>query len=157
MVTKAKLEISKPKIYLISASDIYPTNFKEDLSNLAWYDAMKSKFNALVLNNTWTFTNPPLVLPLLDVNEYFCKKYTSWIWFQLDLNLVIKPPTISVKAIMSHAITLRWFIHQIDINNGFLNGDLQENIFMQQPLGFVSSNLAQVCNLITLFMALSKY
>jgi len=35
MVTKAKLEISKPKIYLISASDIYPTNFKEDLSNLA--------------------------------------------------------------------------------------------------------------------------
>jgi len=36
MVTRAKLGISKPKIYSISASDIDPTNLKEALSNPAW-------------------------------------------------------------------------------------------------------------------------
>jgi len=52
MVTRAKSSISKPKIYSVSASEIEPTNFKEALSNLVWYDAMKSEYNALVLNNT---------------------------------------------------------------------------------------------------------
>ena len=30
----------------------------------------------------------------------------------------------------------RWSIRHIDINNAFLNGDLQECVFMQQPPGF---------------------
>ena len=35
------------------------------------------------------------------------------------------------------AVTHGWSIQQIDINNAFLNGDLQEEVFMVQPEGFV--------------------
>ena len=39
-------------------------------------------------------------------------------------------------------------IQQIDINNAFLNGDLQETIFMSQPEGFLSSqHPTHVCKL----------
>ena len=30
-----------------------------------------------------------------------------------------------------------WDIQHIDVNNVFLNGDLQETVFMRQPEGFI--------------------
>ena len=47
---------------------------------------------------------------------------------------VIKHSTI--RIILSLAVTFRWSIRQIDIQNAFLHGDLVETVYMQQPPGF---------------------
>ena len=47
---------------------------------------------------------------------------------------VVKPATIQV--ILSIAVNNGWKIHQIDVNNAFLNEDLQEEVYMAQPFGF---------------------
>ena len=39
----------------------------------------------------------------------------------------------TIRIAFTLAVSQGWDIQQIDINNAFLNGDLQENVFMAQP------------------------
>ena len=48
---------------------------------------------------------------------------------------MVKPSTI--RVILALAVTKGWDIQQIDINNAFLNGDLQKVVYMTQSVGFV--------------------
>jgi hypothetical protein len=41
-----------------------------------------------------------------------------------------------VRAIITMVATKGWSLHQMDVNNVFLHGDLQE-VYMEQPLGYV--------------------
>ena len=43
-----------------------------------------------------------------------------------------------VRLFISLAATYYWGLHQLDIRNVFLHGDLQEEVYMEQPLGFVA-------------------
>jgi hypothetical protein len=49
-------------------------------------------------------------------------------------NPVIMPTM--VHLVLSLAISEGWLIHQIDIQNTFFHGNLSEDIYMTQPLGF---------------------
>ena len=42
----------------------------------------------------------------------------------------------NVRLLLSLAVTKNWYIHQMDISNAFLHGNLTETIFMCQPPGF---------------------
>ncbi|XP_019090009.1 PREDICTED: uncharacterized protein LOC109128318 [Camelina sativa] len=42
----------------------------------------------------------------------------------------------TVKMIFSLAPKMQWSLHQLDISNAFLNGDLDEEIYMKLPLGY---------------------
>jgi hypothetical protein len=43
----------------------------------------------------------------------------------------------TVRAIIAMATTKRWLLHQMDVKNVFLHGNLQEEVYMEQPLGYV--------------------
>ncbi|KAA0051519.1 putative mitochondrial protein [Cucumis melo var. makuwa] len=50
-------------------------------------------------------------------------------------NPVIKASTI--RVVLSIAVTNGWLLRQLDFNNAFLNGHLEENVYMMQPPGYV--------------------
>jgi hypothetical protein len=50
-------------------------------------------------------------------------------------SLVIKPAIVQV--VIALAIHYSWPIQQLDISNAFLHGTLQEEVFMDQPQGFI--------------------
>ncbi|KAK1555457.1 hypothetical protein Q3G72_026733 [Acer saccharum] len=59
---------------------------------------------------------------------------------------VIKPTT--VRLVISIAISHGWSLHQLDVNNAFLQGTLTEDVYMSQPPGFIDSDhLTHVCKL----------
>ena len=65
---------------------------------------------------------------------------------------IIEPSTVRV---ISLAVTHRWNIQQVDISNAFLNGSLQEKIFMLQPEEFEDQTRPQhVCKLKKAFYGL---
>jgi hypothetical protein len=47
---------------------------------------------------------------------------------------VVKPAII--RLILSIAVMNGWSVRQLDINNAFLHGNLEETVFMHQPPGF---------------------
>ena len=53
-----------------------------------------------------------------------------------------------VRLFISLAATHNWDLHQLDIKNAFLHGDLQEKVYMEHPLGFVAQmEIGKVCRL----------
>jgi len=54
--------------------------------------------------------------------------------FDETFSPVVKPAT--VRTVLSLALCRRWPIHQLDVKNAFLHGDLTETVYCQQPSGF---------------------
>lgn len=50
---------------------------------------------------------------------------------------IIKP--ITIWAILSITTSLNWPIRQFDVKNSFLHGFLDQEVYMQQALGFAHS------------------
>ena len=58
----------------------------------------------------------------------------------------MKPVTIHL--LLTITIMKGWSRHQLDVNNAFLHGILDENIYMEQPFSFeVKSSYPMVCHL----------
>eukprot|EP00253_Pinus_taeda_P025520 PITA_25520 len=46
----------------------------------------------------------------------------------------------SIHLVLSLAASLKWEVHQMDVKYAFLHGDLHEEIYMEQPLGFIQKD-----------------
>ncbi|RVW67170.1 Retrovirus-related Pol polyprotein from transposon RE1 [Vitis vinifera] len=54
----------------------------------------------------------------------------------------------SIRVLLSLAVNSNWPLHQLDVKNTFLNGDLEEEVFMSPPPSFEESfGVGKVCKL----------
>ena len=42
----------------------------------------------------------------------------------------------SIKSVLALAAVMKWKIHQIDVKTGFLNDVVEEEVYVEEPLGF---------------------
>ncbi|GJX99036.1 ribonuclease H-like domain-containing protein [Tanacetum coccineum] len=122
-----------------------------------WSNAMHDEYNTLVKNSTWILVPRPSNANLVRSMWLFKHKFHAdgtlsrckarlvangssqqlGVDFDETFSPVVKPATI--RMVLSLAVSRRWPIHQLDVKNAFLNGDLSETIYMHQPPGFVDS------------------
>jgi histone deacetylase 1/2 len=131
-----------------------PWNTEEALENKDWRKAMDAEYEALMNNKTWH-----LVPPQKGRNVIGCKwvykikrkkdgsldrykarlvakgfKQRYGIDYEHTFSPVIKHSTI--RIILSLAISRDWSLRQLDVQNAFLHGYLEEEVFMQEPPGY---------------------
>jgi len=140
-------------------------SFKEATQHDFWKEAMQHELDALESNETWSFMDlPPGKRPIGckwifkvkhkpddTIDSYktrlVAKGYTQTkgIEYFETLSLVVK--ITIVQFIFSLASAKGWILHQLDVNNVFLHGYLNEEIYMTPPAGRTLSHPTQVCKL----------
>nr|GEZ37723.1 ribonuclease H-like domain-containing protein [Tanacetum cinerariifolium] len=160
MITRSQVGMFKPNPWFHGhTSHIYslPKSPSVALSDPHWRDAMYDKYNALIKNGTWILVpKPPNVNVIRSMwlfrHKYHAdgslSKYKARLvangrnqQYEVDCSDTFSPvvkPSI-IRIILSLALARNWPVHQLDVKNTFLNGDLIETIYMYQPSGFVDS------------------
>jgi hypothetical protein len=171
MVTRAKQDIFQPIHHLnLSASHStvspIPKTYRGALHDPHWQRAMHDEFEALVTNGTWSLVPRPSRANVVSGKWIFKHKFHSdgslarykarWVVrgfsqlpgidFDETFSPVVKWATI--RAVLSIDVSRSWPIHQLDVKNAFLNGNLDEEVYCQQPPGFVDPRCPDyVCRL----------
>ena len=132
-----------------------------------WKDAINSELESIMANHTWELVDLPRGCMPIGCKWVFKKKlkvdgsidkfkarlvakgYTQKEGVDyFDTYYNIKKIT-TIQILIAIASSHNLLVHQMDVKTAFLNGDLDEEIYMNQPEGFIVLGQEQkVCKLI---------
>ena len=146
-----------------------PTTMEEALNSSAkseWKKALDNEYSSLIEHKTWDLVKAPEGRNIIDSKWVFKVKtnadgtierhkarlvakgftQTAGADFEETFSPVVKYTSIRTLCAIVNELDLE--LHQMDVSTAFLNGDLQEEIFMKQPEGYVKQGQENlVCKL----------
>ncbi|GKD45664.1 putative RNA-directed DNA polymerase [Tanacetum coccineum] len=135
-----------------------PTTYLEAVKDSRWIDAMNLEMEALNRNGTWE------IVELLDNKRAIGSKWVykvkykasgdverfkarlvakgfnqkEGINYEATFSPVVK--IVTIRCVLSIVVNNKWCLYQLDINNAFLYGDLEEDVYMSLPEGYSDKN-----------------
>ena len=168
MTTRLMRGITKKKpIFDLSTVKVSePSTLKQALTDPNWTQAMDLEIAALHRNQTWDLVQQPSDANVIgckwvyklkhksdgSIERYkarlVAKRYnqTHGLDYFETFSPVVKAATI--RIILTIALSFKWELRQLDVHNAFLNGDLQKQVYMLQPPGYMDTTFPdKVCRL----------
>jgi hypothetical protein len=147
-------------------SMLEPKNFNEASKDDHWVKAMNDEHDQIEKNNTWEMVYRPEGKNIIgskwifknNLNEQgqvvrnkarlVCKGYAQIEGLDFDETFVPVARLEAIRMFLAYVCHKRFKVYQMDVNSSFLNGDLSEEVYMEQPEGFeLSDNPDLVCKL----------
>jgi len=142
-----------------------PKSYKAAIVDERWRKAMGTEIDAQEENNTWTIEDLPpgkraigcqWIYKVKHNSDGSVERYKARLValgnkqkegedYGETFAHVAKMGT--VRVFLDVAAKRNWEIHQMDVHNAFLHGDLHEEVYMKLPPGFEASHPNKVCRL----------
>ncbi|KAL0462665.1 UNVERIFIED_CONTAM: Retrovirus-related Pol polyprotein from transposon RE1 [Sesamum latifolium] len=142
-------------LFMASLSTLQePRTYLEAVKHVEWQAAMKAELDALERNCTWSLTPLPMGKRPIGCKWVFKTKLRADGTIErhkarlvakgfnqiagIDYNDNFSPvaKTVTVRLFLTLAAAHGWPLQQIDVNNAFLHGRLDEDLYMTPPEGY---------------------
>jgi hypothetical protein len=146
-----------------------PANYEEAMMSPGfgkWLEAIKSELGSMSENQVWTLVDPPSDRKAVEckwilkkktdtdgnVTVYKARLNAKGFWqvqgVDYDRTFSLVAMFKSIQILLEIATFHDYEIWQMDVNNAFLNGNIDEELYMMQPKDFVDHKDAdKVCKL----------
>ena len=143
--------------------DQEPANYEEAVQKKEWVEAMTKEYQSIMKNGVWD------IVPKLEGKSVVSSKWIYKIKHTLDRSIekykarfvargfsqkegidyeakTFAPLAqyTSIRAIMALESMMKWDLHQMDVKTAFINGVIEEEVYIEQPQGFEVEGLTYV-------------
>ncbi|XP_039069840.1 uncharacterized protein LOC120216513 [Hibiscus syriacus] len=118
IMTRSRCGIFKPKVFSSVVDDDVPATINAALQSSHSTVVVHEEYNTLQNNGTWSLVQLP------EDRTAVGDMFSSVVRFSM------------ISTVLSIVVSNGWELRHVDINNLFLNGDLSEDVYMQQPPRF---------------------
>ncbi|BBH09287.1 transposable element gene [Prunus dulcis] len=137
---------------------VEPDSFEEADLDESWRNAMKAELEMIEKNDTWKLVDRPFGKPIIGVKWVYKTKLNLDGSVQknkarlvakgysqkpgIDYNETFAPVARldTIRTLIALAAQKEWNLYQLDVKSAFLNGVLKEEVYVEQPQGFVKEN-----------------
>jgi hypothetical protein len=146
--------------------DIEPSCHGEAAGQRVWQDAMTEEYQSIMKNDVWDIVPRPegksvvtskCIYKIKHPTDGSVEKYKARFVARgftqvegIDYAETFAPVSryTSIRTIISLTAFMRWRLHQMDVKTTFLNGEIEEEVYIEQPDGFViHEKESHVCTL----------
>jgi hypothetical protein len=132
-----------------------PNTFVEAEQDPCWRRTMLKEMHSIEENGTWYLADLPPGRKAIGLKWVFkvkcneggeivkhkarlvVKGYAQWRGIDYDEVFAPVARLDSVRLLIALVAQEEWEVHHLDVKSAFLNGDLQEEVFVEQPVGFI--------------------
>ncbi|GKA09456.1 retrovirus-related pol polyprotein from transposon TNT 1-94 [Tanacetum coccineum] len=117
----------KEAISLEGVSPVQPKNVNEALTDDSWIVTMQEELNQFIANDVWELVPQPRNMTIIGTKWVFRNK--------LDENDIVSRN--KARILLAYACALDFKLFQMDVKSAFLNGFINEEVYVAQPPGFI--------------------
>jgi hypothetical protein len=135
-----------------------PKNFNEASKEDHWVKEMNDELDQIEKNNTWEMVHRPEGKNIIGSKwifnnklnlqgqvvrnkaRLFYKCYAQIEGLDFDETFALVARLESIRIFLAYVCHKRFKVSQMDVKSIFLNGDLNEEVYMEQPKGFELSD-----------------